>query len=87
MNDNQTDKNISLNDASQVLGYAFNRVDNSLTVAPFLVGAVGRKIEASYPDSVTEVYTYKEGSDTLYSIRVVYSSSAKDTLSSVERIS
>ena len=45
-------------------------------------------IEASYPDSVTEVYTYKTGgiSGTVVAVvTVIYTSSSKDLVQSVER--
>ena len=87
MDDNKTDKSITVNDASQVLGYAFNKEDNSLTTGGFLVGAVGRKIEVTYPSATVEVYTYKETTDVLYVIQVTYTTASKDVLLSVERTS
>lgn len=83
--DGLTDKSIDVNDASQVLGYSFNRVDNSLSTSSFLVGKVGRKIEVNYVDSVTEEYSYYEGTDLLYTLQLVYTDSSKDNLASAER--
>lgn len=81
-----TDKSIQVNDASQVLGYVFNPSDNSLTTGSFLVGKVGRKIDLSLFDAVTEDYTYSEDGDTLYVIRIVYTDADKTTFMSAERI-
>lgn len=46
-------------------------------------------VAASYPDTVTEVYTYKTGGSdgtTVAVVTVVYTTSTKDVLSSVTRV-
>lgn len=46
-------------------------------------------ISASYPDSVTEVYTYKlggSGGDVVQVITVVYTTSAKNYVSTVTKV-
>lgn len=48
-------------------------------------GQVGRKIEATYPNSVTEVYTYKLLTTTLFALTVVYTNSSKEFIDYVER--
>jgi hypothetical protein len=48
-------------------------------------GAIGRKIIATYPNSVTEVYTYKLNAATLFVLTVVYTTSSKEFIDYVER--
>lgn len=48
-------------------------------------GEVGRKIVATYPNSVTEVYTYKLNAATLFVLTVVYTTSSKEFIDYVER--
>lgn len=93
MDDNQTDKQITINDASQVLGYVFNRADNSLSTASFITGVSGRKITRSNTAggnlngaAAGDDWVYTENSDSLYTIRVLYSDLAKTDLISVERV-
>lgn len=50
---------------------------SSLVTVPF------DSIFASYPDSVTEVFTYKLLSNTVAVVTVVYTSSSKDLIQSV----
>ena len=91
--DNKTDKSIDVNDASQVLGYAFNPVDNSLTTAPFLVGVVGRKVQRvdTAPgdlggSAAGDDFSYYEGTDLLYTIRVLYNDVGKTDFHSAQRV-
>lgn len=73
-------------DASTTLKAAYDDEAQAFRmVSGFLVYAPGRKIEVSYPNDSTEVYTYKEDDTTLYVIEVKYSDSSKATLTSVER--
>jgi len=44
------------------------------------------EIQATYPSSSTELYTYKLSSTTVASILVTYSNSSKKTLVSVARV-
>lgn len=89
----KTTKNIDVNDASQVLGNAFNPVDNSLTTGSFLVGVVGRQVvrtDTSAPNLGSGVagddFAYYEGALALYTIRILYSDLAKNTLLSATRV-
>jgi hypothetical protein len=43
------------------------------------------EIIATYPNATTEVYTYKKSSVTVGTITVVFTTSSKDTLSSVTK--
>lgn len=90
---NKTDKSVEVNDASQVLGYAFNPVDNSLTTGSFLVGQVGRQVTRTDTaggnlggQPAGDDFSYYEGSDLLYTIRILYSDSAKTILYSATRV-
>lgn len=92
--DNKTDKDVSVNDASQVLGYAFNPVDNSLTTGSFLVGAVGREIQRADTSggnlagkAAGDDWSFYEGADLLYVIRVLYNDVGKSDIYSVKRVS
>jgi hypothetical protein len=86
-----TTKSISKQDAENVLRSSFNDVENSLTVNGFLVGKVGRKVElivsTTNVSDDTETYTFKEGSVSLYALRVIYTTGVRDQLLSAERIS
>lgn len=58
------------------------------SIGDFLSGYVFDCVVASYPDSVTEVYTYKTGGvggDTVVTVTVTYTDSSKNTFSSVVR--
>lgn len=57
----------------------------TLPDAGWLTGQVGRKIVATYPNSTTEVYTYKLNTTTLFELTVVYTTSAKEYIDYVER--
>lgn len=66
------------------------RVDGDLTVSEsgLLAGVVFDAITAAYPDSVTEVYSFKAGgiSGTLAAtVTVVYTDSTKALISTVEK--
>lgn len=78
--------NVSKHDGMGALKHAFKDDAEALMVIDgFLIGAVGRKILVTYPTNSTEVYTYKEGSTTLYVVTVTYEDSTKQNLTSVER--
>lgn len=85
-----TSKQISKQDAENVLRSAFNDVDHTLTVNGFLVGKVGRKVELTISTTNvsddTETYAFKEGTTSLYTLRVIYTTGARDQLLSAERI-
>ena len=90
---NQTEKNIDINDASQVLGLAFNKMDNSLTTGSFLVGVVGRLVtrtDTAAPDlggaAAGDDFAYTENGDPLYTLRILYSDVGKTVLISAGRV-
>lgn len=62
-----------------------DHTSDSITSMGWVLGAVGRKIEASYPTEVSEIYTFIENSVTVYQITLTYTDSSKDNLSTVER--
>lgn len=54
---------------------------------PFQIPLTADAITASYPDSITEVYEYRSGGVSgtiLKTVTVIYTSSSKDLISSVE---
>ena len=72
-------------DGQQVLKEVFNQGDHSITVAGFISSKVGAKITRTAVNATTDDYSYFDGATLLYTIRVVYSTSAKEEISSVER--
>jgi hypothetical protein len=73
-------------DGHQTLKAAFNNEDASITVNGFLAGKVGRKVEVTYVDTVTEQYDFTEDSILLMSYELIYTDATKDSLLSAERI-
>ncbi len=86
-----TSKSPSIQDGLSVLRHAFNEVDATISVNSFLVGKVGHKIELALSTTTitddTETFTYKDGSNTLYAIKIIYTDGNRDTMLSAERIS
>lgn len=80
------DKPLAKIDGQQVLKEVFNNGDHSITVAGFISSKVGARITRTAVNSTTDDYSYFDGVNLLYTIRVVYSTTSKDELSSVERI-
>lgn len=73
-------------DFEQILKNSANDADKTIAVSGFVNSKVGNKITRTAINATTDDYSYFEGSNLLYTIRIVFSSSAKDELSSVERI-
>jgi hypothetical protein len=73
-------------DGQQVLKEVFNQPDHSITVSGFISSKVGNKIERTPVSSSIDDYSYFDGTNLLYTLRVTYSSSSKDQVNSVERI-
>lgn len=82
----ETTKPLSEKDYSQTLQGAYNDVDKTLSVNGFVVGKVGHKIIRSDYLTTGDDYSFYDGATLLYTIRVIYTTSAKSILSSVERI-
>ena len=62
--------------------------DGSINVNSGLISSNYDYIVATYPDSTTEVYTYKTGGaigTTVATVTVVYTTAAKDVLSTVTK--
>jgi len=76
----------SYGNADNVLRSAFNEMNKSITTDSFIVGKVGHKIVRTSPDTVTDDWSYYDDSVLLYTIQVIYTTSAKEVISSVERI-
>jgi hypothetical protein len=82
----ETTKPLSEKDYSQTLQGAYNDVDKTLSVNGFIVGKVGHRITRSDYLTVGDDYSFYDGATLLYTIRVIYTTSSKSILSSVERI-
>ena len=67
----------------------FDEQLNALRVAPFgslLAGIQFDKVEATYPTSTTELYTYSLNGITQVQILITYTNSSKNTFLSAERV-
>ena len=73
-------------DSAQTQEFAFNDSDKSLTTSTFISSKVGNKIERATVSASVDDYSYFDGTNLLYTLRVTYTSSAKDEVNSVERI-
>lgn len=90
---NNDDKDVNLSTRGLINALTVEIVDssgNQVTsfVAPGLVTAAFDYIAVTYPTTSSEVYTYKSGGSggtTVATITVVYTTSAKDILSSVTK--
>lgn len=87
----QTDKRLSERDPGQTLQHSYNEIDASITMAGFLTGKVGRKVEQTISSTTvpndTLTFTFSESGTNLYSIQVIYTDSTYSTMLSAERIS
>ena len=80
-----TNKKFTDYDHQQILQKAYNPDDATLAVGSFVAAQVNNNIQVAYPDSVTETYSFYEGTTLLYTLTVVYTNSSKGSLSSVTR--
>lgn len=90
---NKTDKSIDVNDGSQILGYAFNVVDNSLTTGSFLVGKIGRQVTRADTamgnlgmSAAGDDFAFFEGATLLYTLRILYADTDKTVFTSATRV-
>lgn len=72
--------------SGNVLAGAYNVSDKSITTAGFLVGKVGHRVVKTDVDDVTEDYSYYDGLNLLYTIRVAYTDNTKANFASAERV-
>lgn len=79
------DKPLAKIDGQQVLKEIFNNSDHSITVSGFISSKVGNKIERIAVNATTDDYSYYDGTNLLFTLRVIYSSSSKNEVNSVER--
>lgn len=85
-----TSKPMSLNDADQGIRYAFNRSDASLTTSGFVTAKVGHKITLAISTTNvtddTETYSFYDGANLLYTLRIIYTDGTRETMIEAERI-
>lgn len=78
-------------DAENAIRQAFNATNDALRTTPSGGTLVTEKFDyvaASYPDTITEVYTYKNGGASgtvVATVTLVYTNSTKANLSTVTR--
>lgn len=86
----RTTKRGTRKDGMQTLQMAFNDVDASITTNGFLVGKIGHKVTLEIVTTTvlgdSELYTFLDGSELLYQIKLVYTDAAKTQLLSAERV-
>lgn len=86
----ETTKPMSEKDYQQTLRGAYNDVDKSLTVNGFVGAKIGHKItlaiQTTTVASDTELYTFFDGATQLMQIKIIYTTSTRDLMLSVERI-
>lgn len=86
----RTTKRGTRKDGMQTLQMAFNDVDASLTTNGFLVGKIGHKVTLEITTTTvsndSELYTFLDGSDLLYQIKLIYTNADKTQLLSAERV-
>lgn len=58
----------------------------TLSIGSPLVNSKYDRIDVEYPTNTTEVYTYKNGSDTVGVVTVTYVDSTKERISSVVKV-
>jgi hypothetical protein len=86
----KTTKRSTRKDGMQVLQMSYNDVDASLTTNGFLVGKVGHKVTLEIQTTTSagdsELYTFFDGDQLLYQIKLIYTDSDKLQLVSAERV-
>lgn len=73
-------------DSGQVLQFAFNQNERSLSTGSFITGKIGHKITLTLVDAITEDYTYFDNSTLVQRLRIIYADATKAVLVSVERV-
>lgn len=80
-----TRKQMSELDQTQIIQKVFNKEEGTLAVGTFVAGKVGHKITRTIISATVDDYSYFDGSNLLYTIRVTYNNSAHDEVNQVER--
>lgn len=85
-----TKKEASPNSTESIFRLAFNDNLSSLSVGGFIASKVGHRItlqiQTTNVADDTELYSYYDGSNLLLQIKVIYTNSTREILSSVERV-
>ncbi len=79
-------KSPSIINQQNIMRDVYNENDKSLAISSFIDSKIGNKILKVDVDSVTEQYSYYDGNVLLKTIEIIYTSSTKENLVSVERI-
>jgi hypothetical protein len=86
---NESTKKKSNRDANQTLQYAFNDVDNTLSINGFIAAKVGHKVTLEITTTLigsdTEIYRFFDDNAQLYEITLIYTDGSRGTLISAER--
>lgn len=80
-----TTKPISNEDSNNVLRYAFNDKDRTIAVGGFISTKIGHKVTRTVISPTVDDYSFFDGSDLLYTIRVTYNNSSHDEIDQAER--
>jgi hypothetical protein len=73
-------------DFEQILKNASNENDKSLATSSYIDGAVGRAIERTAVSPTVDEFAFYEGATLIKTIRVTWTTSAKEEFTRVERI-
>lgn len=82
---NNTTKQMTEYDETMVFQKAYNPTEGTIAVGSFVAGKLGHKVACAHIDSVTDDFTYYDGSTILHVLRVIYADSAHTDFVSVER--
>jgi hypothetical protein len=86
----KTTKRGTRKDGMQTLQMAYNDVDASITTNGFLVGKIGHKVTLQITTTTiandSELYSFMDGNELLYQIKLVYTDANKTQLLSAERV-
>lgn len=80
-----TTKAPSKNDYEQIFKNAANDTDKSIAVSGFVNAKVGHRVARTAVNATTDDYSYFDGATLLMTIRVIYTTSGKTEIDSVER--
>lgn len=80
-----TTKRMSELDQTQIIQKVFNKEEGTLAVGTFVAGKVGHKITRTVISATVDDYSYFDGSNLLYTLRVTYNNASHDDVDQVER--
>lgn len=80
-----TDKQFTEYDQTQIFQKAYNKEEGTIAVGSFVAGKVGHKIIRDIVSATVDDFSYYDGSNLLYTLRVTYNNASHDEVDQVER--